>query len=611
MKILSLVGIVGAFLLIFNSEEAVAQDQKKADSLLLELKNYPQKAGSDTLRLYLLSNISFNYNNPDSALFYAEMLTEEALEQNLSKWIFSGYFNQGSVQRLLGNLDLASQNFFKSLEYTQDSSNFNQKGKAYLAIADVYSISGVHQNSVDYYRNAIDIFTQTGDETSLATAYLNIGDEFFSEDQYDSAIYYFEKSEVIFEKINYLTGKAYNLGNLGMVYAKLGQNPRAEANFNEAVELLQSMGDYYPISVYNGYMAEIYAAQQNYPAAITYATTSNSIAEKFGFKEQIRDASQKLAAYFEETGNLAESYRFFKKYAAYKDSINNLKAIQELADLRTNLEVSQKQAEVELLEKESELNLLKTKRQEVLLYSAGGLFLFAGIIAVGVFKKYRYERKTKQIIESEKDRSEKLLLNILPADIANELKENGKVKARKYEAATVMFTDFKNFTKASEDLDPELIVQSIDYYFSKFDEIVEKHGLEKIKTIGDAYMCAGGIPIPNTTHVMDAINAAKEMCALVRSNPLSQVHRFEMRIGIHTGPVVAGIVGTKKWQYDIWGDTVNIASRLESSSEPGRINISEHTYELIRSGVNCQYRGKIEIKNHGAIDMYFLKENIS
>jgi class 3 adenylate cyclase len=211
-------------------------------------------------------------------------------------------------------------------------------------------------------------------------------------------------------------------------------------------------------------------------------------------------------------------------------------------------------------------------------------------------------------IQKEKKRSETLLLNILPFETAKELKLNGKVEAVKAEKVTVLFTDFVEFSTLAEKIEPEKLVQSIDFYFKKFDEIITNYGLEKIKTIGDSYMCAGGIPTPKEGHALSMVRAAKEMMALVENskNNNDGLPHFEVRIGIHTGPVVAGIVGIKKWQYDIWGDTVNIASRMESASVPGKINISESTYNEIKNEFKCEYRGEIEVKNRGLLKMYFL-----
>jgi len=172
-----------------------------------------------------------------------------------------------------------------------------------------------------------------------------------------------------------------------------------------------------------------------------------------------------------------------------------------------------------------------------------------------------------------------------------------------------LFTDFNGFTHYAENLSPEKLVESVNFYFSKFDEIIEKHGLEKIKTIGDAYMCACGIPFPDESHALKTVQAAMEITDFVAEtrqlNSFKETS-FEIRLGINTGPVVAGVVGTKKFAYDIWGDTVNIASRLESNSESGKINISESTYELIKDTFDCEYRGEIDVKNKGLMKMYFV-----
>lgn len=219
--------------------------------------------------------------------------------------------------------------------------------------------------------------------------------------------------------------------------------------------------------------------------------------------------------------------------------------------------------------------------------------------------------KQKAEVEKQKQRSDDLLLNILPAEVAEELKANGYSEAKKFESISVMFTDFKNFTIISEQMSPEELVREIDVCFSAFDNIIHKYGLEKIKTIGDSYMCAGGLPISNNSHAENVVNAAFEIRNFIANYNKEKIavgkFPFEIRIGINTGPVVAGIVGVKKFAYDIWDDTVNIASRLENYSEAGKINISESTYELVKDKFTCTHRGKIQAKNKGEIDMYFVE----
>jgi class 3 adenylate cyclase len=214
-------------------------------------------------------------------------------------------------------------------------------------------------------------------------------------------------------------------------------------------------------------------------------------------------------------------------------------------------------------------------------------------------------------LEAEKRRSEQLLLNILPVVVADELKDRGKVEPVNYESVSVLFTDFKGFTELSEQLTPKQLVDELDYCFSYFDEVIEKHNLEKLKTIGDSYMAVGGIPNVNSTHAIDAVLAALEIQAFIEQRKEQHMRNntpyWEMRIGIHSGSLIAGVIGQKKFAYDVWGDTVNTASRMESSGVPGKINISQSTFELIKDFFVCNYRGKLPAKNKGDLDMYLVK----
>jgi PAS domain S-box-containing protein len=218
--------------------------------------------------------------------------------------------------------------------------------------------------------------------------------------------------------------------------------------------------------------------------------------------------------------------------------------------------------------------------------------------------------RQKRQIEIEQEKSEKLLLNILPFEIARQLKSKGRAGTRQYKIVSVLFTDFKGFSTISKSLEPKDLVSILDSYFAKFDEITGKHYIEKIKTIGDAYMCAGGLPLSNKSNPIDALLAGLEiqqyMNSLNDSKVLNNLSVWELRLGIHTGPVVAGVVGRKRVAYDIWGDTVNIASRMEQSGCVGMVNISGATYEYIHEYFECSHRGKVEAKNLGKVDMYFV-----
>ncbi|WP_118952306.1 adenylate/guanylate cyclase domain-containing protein [Taibaiella helva] len=212
----------------------------------------------------------------------------------------------------------------------------------------------------------------------------------------------------------------------------------------------------------------------------------------------------------------------------------------------------------------------------------------------------------KQQIEQEKKKSDDLLLNILPAEVAEELKENGATRARYFDHVSVLFTDFVNFTHIAEQLTPEELVQELHECFRGFDEIIERNHMEKIKTIGDAYLAVSGMPSNDERHAYHAVKAGLEIIEFIQARQQKKA-AFEVRVGINSGSLVAGIVGVKKFAYDIWGDTVNMASRMESNSEAGRVNISESTHELVKNDFSFTYRGKIHAKNKGEVDMYFVR----
>jgi len=243
-----------------------------------------------------------------------------------------------------------------------------------------------------------------------------------------------------------------------------------------------------------------------------------------------------------------------------------------------------------------------------------GIIMFSGLLFYGLFDKINFIRNEKTRLATEKRKSEELLYNILPTEIAIELIETGEAKAKNFENTSVLFTDFVGFTKLSSQLTASQLLEEINYCFERFDHIIEKYDVEKIKTIGDAYMCAGGIPVENTTNPVDIVKAGleiKEYMENLKAEREAKGEAFwELRIGIHTGSVLAGVVGKNKFAYDIWGDAVNTASRMESSGIPGKVNISGTTYSLVKDIFQCTYRGKVKAKNKGEIDMYIVEEEI-
>lgn len=577
-----------------------SQDQRVADSLI---PVYEDGNFNDSIKLEILREIAFNQiEDFKLKLEYSQILIEEAEKSANSFYLYHGYLQTGNSYFLTGNLEQALSAFFTSAELGDDL-GFSKEGAAYMSIADVYSVREDFHNANIYYQKAIEALRKDKDSIVLGAVLLNAGDSSFKANEYDQALIYFEESGLIFRELDYSIGIAYNLGNKGMVYAELGKDDLAEENIEEAIAILSQIQDYYPISVFLSYMSDIYLRKDDFDQALSFAQRSLELAEGHDLKEQIRDGNLKMFELKKREGKFDESITYLQNYYIYRDSMIDIETVEEMANLRANFEVSQKQAEVDLLDQQR-------KNQQLISLSIGIGLLLILILAVGLFRRNKFVNKAKLLIENEKDRSDQLLLNILPEETATELKDKGKVKAKRFESVSVMFTDFKGFTAYSDKLSPEELVDSIDFYYSRFDEIVEKHGLEKIKTVGDAYMCAGGLPDPDPENAHKMIAAAIEIAEFVKEskkNDPNDMTRFDIRIGINTGPVVAGVVGKKKFAYDIWGDTVNIASRMESNSEPGKINVSETTYKLIKDQYKCSYRGEIEAKNKGMMKMYFVE----
>jgi len=572
------------------------QDQVLADSLELI---YTSGEFEEKDRLQLLNDLAYNHPNPEKALLYSEELLRRAQAVDSSRFIISGFQHMGNSLKLKGDLSRALASYLEGVNIAKETERKRELGMLYLSIAGVYQVMGNNNNTIQYYKNALPILKEVNDSLNYANALENLGDYYnLALSKPDSALLFFEQSGPLFKALDSKLGLAYNLGNKGLAYAQLGQNTIAEKNISEAIGILEELGDYYPICVYLTYMSDMYLLRGDWDGAFGAAQRSLEMAQQFGLKDQISGAYLKLSELYEKRGNVAESLKLYKSHITFKDSVRNITQVQNMA----NQEVARRQIELDLAEQRNKNQL------NITIGTAIALFLI-GLLAFGLYRRYRFIRKTKQIIENERDRSDSLLLNILPEETAAELKKYGKVEAKKFESVTVLFTDFKGFTHYSENLDPEKLVETVGVYFSKFDDIMQKYGLEKIKTIGDSYMCAGGLPYPTKDHAYKMVQAAFEIIEFVneaKCNAQEGQIYFDIRIGINTGKVVAGVVGNKKFSYDIWGDTVNVASRMESMSEPGKINISANTYEHIKDVSDCEYRGEIQVKNRGMMKMYYV-----
>lgn len=321
---------------------------------------------------------------------------------------------------------------------------------------------------------------------------------------------------------------------------------------------------------------------------------------------------------------LSESMRLQDLQAAEIFSLEKETEIAELEVEQQRLLADQSKAKAEQMEnekliaeqkalQEEERLAQERERNQTLVLVVGGMALFLLIILLILAQLRRKNRKIQRqqlVIAEEKEKSDRLLLNILPVTVAEELREKGSSAPRSYEAVSVVFTDFSGFTQISEQLEPAALLEKLDTIFLEFDLIVERNGLQRIKTIGDAYMCACGLPEADPKHAEKATLAAIEMRNFIqefnRKLPAGEP-QWNIRIGINSGPVIAGVVGIRKFAYDIWGDTVNLASRMESSGVVGKVNVSGNTQKLLKGLFSVEYRGKVAAKNKGEVDMFFVE----
>ncbi len=540
----------------------------------------------------------------------------EAIDQfNASLNVFKSINNKDGISNILNNLGSVYFNIgddTKSIEYHLQSLKVAEGIDNKFRIAtNLNNIGTVYANkpatmarAQEYYLRALPIFEFLKYDDGIGVATMNIGETFFKRGLYNSALAYFERSAKIYEGTS---DAAFPLSYLGAIYAERTDFDKAFEYHKAAIQITEQLGAKFELAQSLLSLAKTQGKKGDLLKSIETYKRAQKLAEELGTKQEVKISYEALSKLYAATGNFRDAYKYETLLTSIKDTLYNSNEDKKIQQMQFNFDIDKKEAEIQI-------QGATIQRQKIISYATGISGFLLLLLTIGFFNRYRYIRKTNKIIKDERDRSKELLLNILPEETAIELETNGHAKTRYYENVTVLFTDFKGFSTIAGGLTPIQLVAELNDYFMAFDEIVEKFDLEKIKTIGDAYMCAGGIPTVNDTHPLNAVKAALAMQAYMekrqREKNITGLAGWELRIGIHTGPVVAGVVGKKKYAYDIWGDTVNIASRMESNGEPGKVNISVATHNLIKDKFECFHRGKISAKNIGEIDMYFVGQEI-
>jgi class 3 adenylate cyclase len=631
---------------LLGMTQAGFAQQGTIDSLLQLVKESAQ----DSTKVNVFNALSIEYLEQDSlpaSAAYSDSAIALASKTGFLKGQAYALKSKGLVNYYQGKYLEVFDSWTQSL--TLFESIGDTLGIANMAsnLGVIYYDQGSHDNALTYYFQSLGMSEKLKDPRRITTALVNIGGVYSQMHDYDKALEYYQKVGRYLPDIDDPLIRSTYLMGLGEVYSLRGNHDEAIKYFTDALEINRKTQDYAHNLTMIGKeefkrgdtsraidyltqaletarvsdlaldqvqtllaIGDIYQASDPEKALRAYRD-GELLALTMETNEELRDIYKGMSSTFEKKGDFKNAYTYQNKYLELKDLIFNLETDDKIRGLQFDFDLVQKQDQIGLLEKEAEITELRSKRQKYIMYGTTSALGLVFLLALLLVNRYRYVKKTNRIIEDEKNRSDNLLLNILPEETAAELKRNGKVKAKKFDFVTILFTDFKGFTYLSQNLSPEDLVKSVDYYFSRFDAIMEKYNLEKIKTVGDAYMCAGGLPFPSSDHPVRMVRAAFEIAEVVnevKDSPEQGIVPFEIRIGLNTGTVVAGVVGTKKFAYDIWGDAVNVAARMETMSEPGKINISEYTYEYIKDYFDCEYRGEVFVKNKGQMKMYFVNQ---
>jgi class 3 adenylate cyclase len=538
--------------------------------------------------------------------------------------IFESIGDQLGVANIVGNLGAVYYNQgdnAKAIEYylrsLSESEIIGDKLRIATASQNVGSVYmekiETHDMALDYFRKALSISVEISDLEAIGAVASNIGEIFSQKENYDSALFYFEKSLTAYEEGG-SGNAAYALNNIGTVYLKWNEFDMAIRYHNNAFELAERINNKLHMAQSLVGLGNAYNRQRDYRQALSPFTEGEVIAKEVGATKELQDIYRGLALAYAQLADYSNAFSYQTLLTDVNLELYNAENDKKIERLQFSHDLDTKQREIDLLTTEKALQDAEVKRQRIMIYAIMGGLVLIMAIAVIMYRNYRAKVKINKILDKQNAEIESLILNILPKEIARELQAEGEATPRYYEDVSVLFTDFKGFSSISKGMTPNELVEHLNAYFHAFDDIVGEFGLEKIKTIGDAYMCAGGIPLPNKTHPVDIVKAGLAMQDYINQRKEELAAKgeagWDLRVGVHTGPIVAGVVGKKKYAYDIWGNTVNIASRMESNGEPGRVNISDATYNLVKDHYKCHHRGRISAKNVGEIDMYFIEEEI-
>ena len=495
-----------------------------------------------------------------------------------------------------GSRDSAFGILYEALKLSSKAKDSLRLAKIYFTLSDLsveYNDNGKARTYLDL---GINIAARSNALFELAAGWGGMGNYYFRNETFQEALKYFLKCDSLLHLLNADYDRAVNMNNVALTYVKLSKFKVGTRWYRGAAAEYERINMQRDMAIVLSNLGLLYEQTRQYDSSLLYLQRSKELCDQIHDPTLASTNLEAMSAIYSQTGDYKKAFLFGEASKTINDSLLNAEKVSSLAEMQTKYETELKEEQIKTLDNK---NRVRSVQRNASLAASFGLL----VVAVVFFRQ-------RNKINIARKRSDELLLNILPAETADELKRTGAAKGRGYDEVTVLFTDFKNFTSTSEQLSAQELVNEINYCFSAFDRIIGKYGIEKIKTIGDSYMCAGGLPVVNETNALDVVNAALDIRDFIAAEGERRIAKgngvFEVRIGVHTGPVVAGVVGIMKFAYDIWGDTVNIASRMESAGVEGRVNVSEATWQRISDKFEWKYRGEITPKNKGPMKMYFV-----
>jgi len=573
--------------------------------------------------LLCLADTAWRRGKYDTALEHGHQVLALAEEYTLLALHPRAHNLIGIVYKNLGNYDKSLEHSFQALSAHEALGEKSAVARVTCNIGIVYSNIGNYAKSLEYYFQALSAYEALGEKSGVASVTDGIGNLYNDLGNYAKSLEYLSKALSVHEELGEKSGVARVTGNIGNVYISLGNYAKSLEYLSKALSIHEALGVKSLVANVTGNIGNVYYHLGNYTKSLEYWSKAVLAYEALGVKPGVAIvtgnigslyATQKFEGYNSEQAEeyLLKAIALNEEIGAKRYLYENEKTIAELYKT-TNRKAEAYDHLERYHELEKEVQSEETKKQAAIMEQ----------------QKQEAEReKTIAIANAKHAATEQLLHNVLPPSIANKMLSGKKLIAEKLSNVSVLFADIVEFTKLSQRISPEELVEGLDSIFSEFDTLAEKYGLEKIKTIGDAYMVVSGAPEPRSDHAEAMIHFAVEMLERIKQfKSISTGEQIELRIGIHTGEVVAGVIGRKKFAYDLWGDAVNTASRMESYGEAGKIHVSEdfkhavetlhttslpfHTTSLPFHATSLQFilRGEMDIKGKGMMKTYFLEQN--